>query len=343
MNFKDSLKDKAPKTIGSRLNTIRVFLDENNIEFPKRFFKNLNGKVNEAISREKVPNNEEMKRILEYLPIQGRALALILSSSGMRIGETIQLEESDFEMNRDPVRVNIRAEYTKTGKKRITFISPEAKEAVEEWLKFRDQYVKTADGRSWKHERRNSEKLFPFKSTTFNYIWNNALSKAQLSQIDEKTKRVSIRPHNLRKFFRLRVSRYGRDEAECLMGHQVGLNKVYANFDDAEERLEEVYKKSISDLSIYKRAVQVVQLDEEMKNTIRTLEDQVNALVNSSFEKDAKITYLMANDEKNKKEIDKLKHKMMNMERDLHNWKMTVQDFEKILNYTKSKMNKKAS
>ncbi|GAG12415.1 unnamed protein product, partial [marine sediment metagenome] len=28
MDFKDSLKDKAPKTISTRLNSIRVFLDE---------------------------------------------------------------------------------------------------------------------------------------------------------------------------------------------------------------------------------------------------------------------------------------------------------------------------
>ena len=39
--FKESLKSKAPTTIGNRLNSIRVFLDENGINFPKRFFKNL--------------------------------------------------------------------------------------------------------------------------------------------------------------------------------------------------------------------------------------------------------------------------------------------------------------
>jgi len=343
LNFKESLKSKAPMTIGSRLNSIRVFLDENGINFPKRFFKNLNGKVNEAISEEKVPSNEELRRIIEYLPVQGKALALVLSSSGMRIGEVLQIKLSDVDLNREQARIKIRAEYTKTGKRRITFISPEAKLAVGEWLSYRDQYQERADGRSWEHEREDDDELFPFTSVNFYQMWHNALGKAKLLERDEKTNRVSLRPHNLRKYFRLRVGRYGRAEAECLMGHQAGLNRIYANFDDAEERLEEVYKKSISDLSIYQRGVQVIQLDEEMKNTIRELEDQVNALVNSGFEKDAKITYLMVNDEKNKKEIDQLERKIANIEQDLHSWKMTVQDFEKMLNYTRSKMNKKAS
>ena len=116
LNFKDSLKGRAPKTIGSKINVIRIFLDENSIDFPKRFFKNLNGKVTEAISEEKIPTNQELRKTIEYLPVQGKAIALILSSSGMRIGEVIQIKLNDIELNRDPARIKIRAEYTKTGK-----------------------------------------------------------------------------------------------------------------------------------------------------------------------------------------------------------------------------------
>jgi len=119
------------------------------------------------------------------------------------------------------------------------------------------------------------------------------------------------------------------------MGHQAGLNRIYANFDDAEERLAEVYKKSIGDLSIYNREVQVVQLDDEMKNKIRELEDQMDALIKSGHVKEAmneaKITYLSVNDEKKTREITQLKQKMTDMERDLNNWKNTVEDFDKII------------
>ena len=314
ISFRNFLGDKSPKTRYARLIAVRVFLDDNGISFPKRFFKNINGKRTEAITWEKVPTNEELKRIVEYLPMQGKALALLLSSSGMRIGESVQIKESDIKFNRDPVRIKIRAEYTKMGKRRIAFISPEAKEAVEEWLKYRDKYIKIADSKSTRYARVKSNSLFPFRAENFNTMWKIALGKANLLEIDEKTHRMTMRPHNLRKYFRLRVGRYGRDEAECLMGHQAGLNRIYANFDDAEERLEEVYKKSIGDLSIYQREVQVVQLDEEMKNKIRELEDQMDALIKSGHVKEAmneaKITYLSVNDEKKTREIAQLKQKM---------------------------------
>jgi integrase len=277
LDFKDSLRDKAPKTISSRLNVVRCFLDENGIDFPKRFFKNLNGKVNQPISEERVPSNEELRRIIEYLPVQGKALALVLSSSGMRIGESLQIKIKDIDLTRALVKIKIRAEYTKTGKKRITFISPEAKLAVEEWFEYRKQYLVRADGRSWKYGRKDDGKLFPFTNANFNQIWRNALGKAKLFDLDEKTKRVTMRPHNLRKFFRLRVGRYGRDEAEAMMGHQKGLNSVYARFvgEDGDKRLEEVYKKAIPDLSIYERTIKSTRIQMEILQENQKLQEEL--------------------------------------------------------------------
>ena len=307
--FKESLKSKAPTTIGNRLNSIRVFLDENGINFPKRFFKNLNGKVTEAISEEKIPSNEELKRVIEYLPVQGKALALVLSSSGMRIGEVLKIKLSGVELNRDPVRIKIRAEYTKTGKRRITFISPEAKEAVEEWLSYRDQYFERSSNRTQEEFRKSDiDNLFPFTHLNFNRMWRNALGKAKLLEIDSKTKRITMRPHNLRKFFRLRVGRYGRDEAECLMGHKSGLNKIYANFGDAEERLEKVYRDSISDLSVYGRTG--VYTDENIKEELKKNEDTIDTLIKDGYVKDKKIEYLTREikqvDDETKQKIGKL-------------------------------------
>jgi integrase len=305
LDFKDSLKGYAPKTIGSRLNAVRTFLEENEINFPKRFFKKINGKVSGTITEERIPSNEELRRIIEYLPVQGKALALVLSSSGMRIGEALQIKIKDIDLTRNPVKIKIRAEYTKTGKKRITFISPEAKLVVKEWLSYRDQYKERADGRSWEHEREDNDQLFPFTHYTFNYMWHNALGKAQLLERDEKTNRVTLRPHNLRKFFRLRVGRYGRDEAEALMGHQKGLDRIYADFGSAEGRLEKVYRDSIPDLSVYGRTSGIT--DESIKEELKKNEDTIDTLIKDGYVKDKKIEYLTREikqvDEKTKEKI----------------------------------------
>jgi len=284
LNFKDTLKDNAPKTKSSRLNAIRVFLDENGISFPKRFFKNLNGKVTEAITWEDVPTNAELKRVVEYMPIQGKAMALLLSSSGIRIGESVQLKLGDIEFDSDPARIKIRAEYTKTGKRRITFMSSEAKEAIEEWLKYRDQYVKTANARSARYARTKSDCIFPFRAENFNTIWRNALIKTGLFKKDSKTNRMTMRPHNLRKYFRLRVGRSGRDEAEAMMGHQKGLNAIYARFDDAEDRLEEIYRKAIPDLAVYERTSRSTQIQmEKLKENTEQQEELRETLIQQSI------------------------------------------------------------
>ncbi len=315
-NFKDVLEGKAPKTRQSRFNVVWTFLNDNGITFPKRFLKNLNGKATESISYEAIPSNEELRRICEYLPIQGKALALVLSSSGMRIGEAVKLKIVDVDLKSEIVKIRIRAEIAKNKKKRITFISPETKGAVEEWLQFRDQYLEQAKGRSAKHKRsEDTGKLFPFEGGNFNYMWKNALEKANLKKVDPKTKRVTMRPHNLRKYFRLRVGRYGRDEVEALIGHQEGLNKIYARFsgEDGERRLEEIYKKAILDLSIYQRIVQVVQTDVDTKNQIRKLEDQVGALVSDGFLKDARISHLSKILTESKDELQTLQMKVGEM------------------------------
>jgi len=56
-------------------------------------------------------------------------------------------------MTKNPLRVEIPAEYTKTGNSRIAFISSEAKETILQWLKVRDQYIVSSSGRSGANER----------------------------------------------------------------------------------------------------------------------------------------------------------------------------------------------
>ena len=91
--------------------------------------------------RYKVPSNMELRKLIMHMPVHGKALYLLLSSGGMRIGEALQLKLNDVNFNLNPVRVEIRGEYTKTGDPYFSFISKEAKEALTEWLKNRGQYL----------------------------------------------------------------------------------------------------------------------------------------------------------------------------------------------------------
>ncbi len=130
-----------------------MFLVENGAELPAIFWCRLKGrnKGSRALMLDKVPSNAELRRILSHMDAKGRSLFLVLASSGMRIGEALKLKVEDLDLTSDPLRINIRGEYTKTGNPRIAFISCEAKESLEEWLKIRGEELKTAVGRSAKY------------------------------------------------------------------------------------------------------------------------------------------------------------------------------------------------
>ena len=202
--FRKYLSGKSPNTLNQRITMVKRFLEDNGIEFPRVFLRNLHGKGGEAISDERVPTAEEIRRIVEYMPIHAKTLTLVLASSGMRIGEALQLRVEDVDLKSEPARINIRASYTKTGRKRFTFISTEARDQLEEWLRYRKEFIELSKRRFGAKKRLvdRSDRLFPFSFNNFNQIWANALRKAGLYERDRETGRITLRPHNLRKFFR---------------------------------------------------------------------------------------------------------------------------------------------
>ena len=64
---------------------MRRYFEDNEIIFPKTFVKNLLGKETDAITAEYIPTNQDIAKFIEFLPLIGRSIVLVLSSSGMRI------------------------------------------------------------------------------------------------------------------------------------------------------------------------------------------------------------------------------------------------------------------
>ncbi len=293
ITFRDSLHKLAPKTRAYRITAITRYFEDNGITFPRNFIKNLNGKGSgEAISDEHVPSNEELASLVEFMPIQAKTLTMVLASSGMRSGEAMQLRLDDLDLERNPARIKIRGEYSKNGKKRITFVSSETLNQLREWLSYRQQFIEILKERG-KHRRKipltsDDDRLFPFSIQNYAVIWKKALKKAGLYKVDKVTRRMTLHPHNLRKFFRT----YGRwtnpDVPEALMGHQSGLVAIYARYDQAEEILEEVYLKAERNLSLYEHSTTMLELRDKMEAQDEYLDDLIKKLYrdNSRLEGD---------------------------------------------------------
>jgi predicted nucleic acid-binding Zn-ribbon protein len=75
---------------------------------------------------------------------------------------------------------------------------------------------------------------------------------------------MTIRPHNLRKFFRTHGNWRNPDVAEALMGHTSGLTAIYARFDQAEEILREGYLEAEPNLSISQNTQTIIELREKV-------------------------------------------------------------------------------
>ncbi len=317
--FLASLQGRPPKTIRVYLAAVKTYLMENQIEIPQVFWRRLNGRIkgNRPVTIDKVPSNQELKRIVGFLPIQGRALYLALESSGMRIGEGLAIRIGDIDLSARPYRVNIRGEYTKTGNPRVTFISSEAKEALDDWLRNRDSYLRAACAKSRQHAKREDDpRIFPFDATTAYAMWDNALQRAGLQERDQATGINTIHPHVLRKFFRTRLgSVIPVDIVEALMGHEGYLTQVYRRY--SIEDLAEFYKKGEYAISVFGNGAEIVKIKAELDEKSKALNEGVAALAMRNTTLETKLEILVADNEGLKTRVAKLERTINEVLKDL--------------------------
>lgn len=284
-SFFISIKGSPPKTVQTWLAAVKIFLIDNDVELPQKFWRRLKRrkKGSRAITQDKVPSNKQLRQILTHMRAKGKSLFLILSSSGMRIGEALQLKLEDVELDSTPTKISIRGQYTKTGNPRVSFISSEATEVLKEWLNIREDSLKTAIGRSRGRKPKQDGRIFPFHTANAYVVWNNALGKAKLNDRDKTTNRHKIHPHVLRKFFRTRMATViPVDVVEALMGHEGYLTEVYRRY--SSDQLGDFYQKGESTLSVFTELEEVSKLRRDVEERNKTLQTLVNGLTRENME-----------------------------------------------------------
>jgi len=255
LRFAVSLQDRPPITAKAYFAGVKEFLAANDIELTRRQIKTITNRLPKGNARtvERDMDVETLRKILAHMDIKGKALVMVLASSGMRIGEALQITLDDLDLGgdgRSPPMVRVRGEYTKTGMQRVTFLSREAREALSEWLKVRDSYLASAQHRNnglvgrgiGKTKSLDDHRVFPFSMGVVDQMWTNALSKAGLLTRDSSTGRKQLRIHQLRKFFRSQLAlKVPVDIVEYLMGHSGYLTDAYRRY--TNRQLAEFYQK----------------------------------------------------------------------------------------------------
>jgi integrase len=267
-----------PKTVNSAIAIVRVFLKHHHIEIEDRFWKELRrrGNGNQTVSEETPITAEILQQILIHGATKERSLFMMLTSSGMRVGEALKLKPSNVDFKSKPTKITIPAKIAKNKTKRVTFITDESTRYLKEWLKERDFYLETSVKRC--HIKAyhglitkspDDDRLFPFSQDNARCMWNRICDKAGYSEKDETTGRRKVHIHSLRKFFRTYFSRFDRDIAEKLMGHIGYLTREYVRI--PAEELAEKYLEGCEHLLVFERPM----TPKEAQEKIESMEQQM--------------------------------------------------------------------
>jgi len=307
--FLKSLNGSAPLTIKLKLSNIKTFLIENNVELPEKFWKKIRRRIkgSRALTLDRIPTSSELKKLLSHVPIHGKAIFLCLESSGMRIGELLKSNIDDLYLEEKPARIQIRGEVTKSGNSRHAFFSSEAQEALTEWLKVRDEYLRVAVAKSHMYEKSiEDSRIFPFDISTAYSIWKKALHKSGLNGKDKSTGREQIHPHTLRKLFRTRLGAAGIpvDVIEALMGHEKYLTEVYRKY--SIDQLREFYLKGESALLVFTDAQEVTKLRKEIEERNHSMKTDYIGLSHKNLELEKKLNAMERGNFETKEELKQL-------------------------------------
>jgi len=182
---------------------------------------------------------DDIAKILEFSNYKHKAMYICQLSSGMRIGELVQLRKSDLTYSDKRFIVDIPSRIAKNKKGRITFFSREASNLLKQLLRnLQDNDLIFGTNENAFHSEINEEQIF-----------RRILIKAGLTKRYSISKRYQISTHSFRAYFITKISRHDVNLAHFLAGQE---GKIYlAQYDRmTDKEMLEIYQKIELDLMI---------------------------------------------------------------------------------------------
>jgi len=266
-------EQKTPKTVTTYITALRQFLTHSEVDFSSKFWKEVNSsrpRGKGARTRDRIPTTTELKHLLDHMPVRGKALFLLMATSGMRLNEALHLTLDDIHYQNGMNLLDIR--HTKSGNPRDGFFTNEAKEYLELWLQNRTRYLKQAVCRSRRFKKSlDDDRVFPFESMTAYKIWNGALEKTGLDAKDRETQYHILRIHSLRKFTRTRLGHAGviHNIIDTILGHEQGEDEAYARYTRQEKG--DAHQSAWHELAIFGSPAELTDLDNQLQQHQTTI------------------------------------------------------------------------
>jgi hypothetical protein len=275
-------------------------------------------------SNDRAPTIEEIRRVIRYPDRRVKAIVYVMVSSGIRLGAWDYLRWKhvtpifdDKNKANNAVEGGVLAAkllvYAGESEEYYSFISPEAYQALKEWMDFRTSYGEKITGESWVMRniwrtadvKPGGEKgggviptmgkmglaTLPRKLTSAaikkilgRALWEEGLRPHALTEGNRRHEWKTV--HGYRKFFKTRAEQVmNRTNVEYLMGHSLGLSQSY-------------YKPVERDvLADYIKAIPLLSIDNDNKSAT-LLQKQVSELTEKSQEENYIIKGKLAEKEK---------------------------------------------
>jgi len=282
-----------PKSITTRLAAIKGYLRFLGLKIYTEDCKHII-KIPKNIREPEVALTKELiLRVLRNVPQRVQTVVLVLSSSGMRIGEFVQLRLSDVDFTTTPTTIRLPGKITKTRQSRETFITAEATKALKDYLSILLKWDEKQDnsylddvvifgqdplGKRKQDRNQKQPTHLSAEGSLMKQLKYYIKKIPDLNRTNPNGIRV-IHFHAFRKFFRTTVGNVsGRDFAEALIGHQFYMNTYYQLND---EKKREIYLAvephlTISDFetvekNIKKLSEKNTQLEEKFNDLLQYL------------------------------------------------------------------------
>jgi hypothetical protein len=278
-NDRVNKKEIAGATVRNYVKSIKLFCEMADIPIPWK-------KITRGLPRgrryadDRIPTIEELRKLLDYPDRRMKAIICTMTSSGIRLGAWDYLRWGHIrpiEREGKVIAAKIIA-YSGEDEEYFSYISPEAWQALKDWMRYREESGELINEDSWlmrdlwdttvpqgRGLATKPKKLasLGIKRLIERAIWAQGLRK----KLENGKKRHPYQgSHSMRKWFKTRCEIDGMKpiNIEKLMGHSVGISDSY--YRATENEMLEDYLLAIDHLAItndYSLKTQIAEISKQ--------------------------------------------------------------------------------
>ena len=248
---------RSTKSIRSLLNGVKSFYNMNDIENIR--WKKLQKFIGEdsEINEDRAYNHEEIQRILNVADLRTKVVILLMASAGLRVGALSGLSVQHVKNDNNKVIA-----YSGSASKYFSFFSPECKQAIDNYLEFRERCGEKIGPTSPLLRREFDteipevarNRVYPLSRAGIHRSVHSVMIKSGLRMIDHvnpRKRKEIMMAHGFRKFFKTQLvkARVDQELRELLLGHSKRkLDHVYTRL--TADEVQQEYEKAIDLLTI---------------------------------------------------------------------------------------------